>query len=474
MVISLVLLLIFSLIATLLLHNARRSLTADLNQNSREFAALATRPIGDAFSTYQAAGSARVQLEIDKFTKLNSTIASVTIIAVSGQSLYGVHVNDNNIINASSAASFNPSYAKNPHGANAIIVQPYFDTNGQHQFAVVYVISSDQLEATIQRQVEIIIIFSLLGLLLAASVTYWLINRLFLRPLEAVSTASLAISNGEYARQISNERNDEIGDLSRSVNQMATNLKNDIFKLQEVDTMKNEFIMITSHNLRTPLTIIEGYMEIIRGTDLTADMRHMMDAIGDGLRLLASFSEDILTISSIESGKTTLTTRPTAIEELFKGIQETYQSAVDQKGLRLEWQIDQPTAVVNVSSTHVRGVLRNLLDNAVKFTDKDGLVSLHVSIVGADLQLKVHDTGIGIAPEEMGKLFQKFHRGTSTYQYNYEGTGIGLYATKLIVQAHGGKVTAASTLGKGSTFTVLLPGVVAIANTPAPTSDTNY
>ena len=461
MVISLVLLVIFSLTAIVLLHNARQSLTTDLNHNSRAFAALATRPIGDAYSIYLSYGSQRVQQEVKKFTSLNDTIAGVSLVDVSGLQLFNLNNVQVPKLSSAAADSFDATYGKNQSGAYTTIVQPYIDTNGQHQFAVVYSISTDGLEATISRQVETIITFSIIGLVIAAAVTYLLVNRLFLQPLEAVSRAALAISGGNYSQQIGAGRNDEIGDLARSVNQMATNLKSDIFKLQEVDTMKNEFIMITSHNLRTPLTIIEGYMEILHNKELSGDMRHMMDAIEDGLRQLASFSEDILTIASIEGGKTILATRSTTVDELLRGIRNTYQTAADQKNIKLVWQIDQPTSSVNVSSTHIRGVLRNLLDNTIKFTDRDGEVSLHVSIVGTDLQLKVRDTGIGIAPDEMSKLFQKFHRGTSTYQYNYEGTGIGLYATKLIVQAHGGKVTVASTLGKGTTFTVLIPGVAA-------------
>ena len=460
LVITLVLLAVFSLTAFALLHNARRSLTADLNNNSKAFAALATRPIGDAYLVYQSYGSLRVHQEINKFTTLNNNISNVGILGLDGQLQYAVNGKLAGAISAATATSFKPTYIPGSSAAYATVVQPYFDTNGQHQFAVVYTVSTAQLEQSIKRQFQTIIIFSLLGLLIAAAVTYWLINRLFLRPLEGVSRASLAISDGNYSQQIDSPRNDEIGDLAKSVNQMATNLKNDIFKLQEVDTMKNEFIMITSHNLRTPLTVIEGYMEIIHESELPDDMRHMMGAIEDGLRSLASFSEDILTIASIESGNASLTVRHTTIDELMKGLHDSYQAMADQKSIQLDWQIEQSETGLEVSATHIRGVLRNLLDNAIKFSDKGGEVRLSVRPQGADLILEVTDKGIGIAPEEMPKLFTKFHRGTSTYTYNYEGTGIGLYATKLIVQAHKGKVTASSSLGKGSTFTVLLPGVV--------------
>jgi signal transduction histidine kinase len=407
-----------------------------------------------------SSGSARVATEVKKFTLLNDTISNVRIYDTEGNQQFALQTNRGSSLSPATASTFTTIYQSNNQGIYTSIIEPYFNSDGQHPYAIAYTISTAQLEQSIHRSTETIIFFALIGLLLTAAVTYWLIDRLFLRPIEAVSRASLAISHGNYDQQIMSQRNDEIGDLSLSVNQMATTLKQDIFKLQEVDTMKNEFIMITSHNLRTPLTIIEGYMEMIRDSELPGDLRKMIDSIEDGLKRLASFSEDILTIASIESGKASVTTKNTTIANLLEGIRETYESACEQSNLTLEWHVDAPDTIVEVSVPQIRGVLRNLLDNAVKFTSKGGKVGLFVITEGNDLLLTVKDTGIGISPEEMSKLFTKFHRGTSTLKYNYEGTGIGLYASKLIVQAQHGTVTAASTLGKGSTFIVQLPNAV--------------
>lgn len=423
------------------------------------FSDLATRPIGDAYSTYSSVGILRVREEVQKFTKLDSNISNVTIVGTDQTNYFNL-LNSAVEVDSASASAFTTTVYKNSSGADTRIVVPYFDTNGQHQFAVAYSISTAELELSIKHEIETIVLFSLLGLLIAAGATYYLINRLFLIPLESVSLASQAISDGQYSDHIGDVRNDEIGDLARSVNQMATKLENDITKLKELDSMKNEFIMITSHNLRTPLTIIEGYMEMLRSSELPEKVSAMLDTIESGLKTLASFSEDILTIASIESGNTTLSSHNIEINEIFKGIYETYSSVAEQKQITFNWQVQDSQKVVLVSKTNIRGVVRNLLDNAFKFTKQSGRVSLEVQTINNDLIIKVSDTGIGIAPEEMPKLFTKFHRGTSTYKYDYQGTGIGLYATKLIVQAHKGKVTASSTLGKGSTFTVTLPNVV--------------
>jgi signal transduction histidine kinase len=358
------------------------------------------------------------------------------------------------------AAAFSAIDTKNSLGEITQVTQPYLNTDGLHEYNIAYSISNAQLENSIARQSDAILIFTILALLITATVTYWLVNKLFLKPIESISTESLLISKGDYSKQIKSRRNDEIGILANSVNQMATNLKNDIFKLQEVDTLKNEFIMITSHNLRTPLTVIEGYMEMIKGSELPDKLQSMFSAIEDGLKRLKSFSEDILTIANIEAGQIQLSKRPMTVKELLQGLDKMYVQVAEQKNINLHWQVEHEDFRLNVSRTHIGSVIRNLLDNAIKFNGNNGNVWFSLDVDAGDLKITVRDDGIGIAANEMTKLFQKFHRGTSTLTYDYEGTGIGLYATKLIVQSYGGKVTASSALGHGSEFTVVIPAVM--------------
>ncbi|HSX44456.1 MAG TPA: ATP-binding protein, partial [Candidatus Saccharimonadales bacterium] len=128
-----------------------------------------------------------------------------------------------------------------------------------------------------------------------------------------------------------------------------------------------------------------------------------------------------------------------------------------QKTIQFSSTIATSSAKANISAAHLRSAVWNILDNALKFTPDGGWVKLDAALVNQHIQLSITDSGIGIAAEEMPKLFTKFHRGTSTMQYQYEGTGIGLYATKLVIERLGGTITAASQLGHGSTFTIQLP-----------------
>ncbi len=457
LVISLVLLVLFSLIAYFLIRNERLTLERGLNISSTAFAQLATRPIGDAYSVYQAAGGLRVVQETDKFTGLDENISNISVIGLDGKALLAVKGKPITL-DTSSAMSFDSIIQSNSSGVYTRIVEPYIDAFGQHKFAVAYDFSTVELEASARRDALTIIVFALIGLLVSAFVTYELINTLFLRPIEHVSRMAIIVGEGNYGQQIKADRNDEIGDLARSVNQMANTLKHDIEKLQEVDRLKNEFIMIASHNLRTPLTIIKGYLDALHVTKMSDETRQMVAAIETSAFSLSSFSEDMLIISTIEAGNTQpISATDTTLADIFEPLRSNFDLLADQKRVKLHWELPEGKIPLQLSLWHARNAISNVIANAIKFTQEGGTVSIIFEQPSDNYVFTVTDTGIGIAPEEIGKLFTKFHRGTSTLEYDYEGTGIGLYATKLLVESQGGKISVASAPGKGSTFTITLP-----------------
>lgn len=457
LLITLVLSLVFALIAAVLVQNAQSALVSNLNRESRAFAAFSVKPIGDKYVLYKDSGTIRILQEIEKFTALNTNISNVAIATIRGEVVYRQKPEAKVTISEAEAAAFKPQIKNDMAGQHVQIVEPYFDDFGQHQYSVVYDISNTELVTAIKRQELTIFLFSLLGLIISGGLTFSLINFFFLRPIREVSRRALIISSGNYGEQIRLERHDEIGDLASSVNQMAEALKGDISKLQEVDRLKNEFIMITSHNLRTPLTIIKGNIDMLHEAKVTKATREMINAIEMSALSLAVFSEDMLTIASIEAGQNKFALRPEKIGNITDGLSEEFTEMGKMKGVRLHWSVDRPEAVMPLSAMHIRGAIRNLVDNAIKFTDKGGKISVDIITKSPGLTIRVSDTGVGIAPEEIPKLFTKFHRGTSTLTYNYEGTGIGLYATKLIVAAHGGTIQVQSQPDKGSTFTIYLP-----------------
>lgn len=456
LLISGILLAIFVLLTFFLVRTTSNSLTSNLNQQSKAFASLATKPIGDSYELYKDSGTLRIDQEMSSFAALNTNVDNIVIHSTDGTQLFALRNDVPLVVTKDESASFDTSIKTHMNQQIIQITKPYIDDGGQHPFSITYHISIAELNSEIDRQVLFIFIFSVLGLLLSSIATYEFVNNMFLRPIKRVSQLSAVIASGYYSQEITLERSDEIGDLARSVNRMAQALKANIEQLQELDKLKNEFIMITSHNLRTPLTIIEGNLSLLHNKDLAEEVIKMLGDVENSARELNSFSEQMLTIASIEVGHGIGSFETIKLGDVLLPLEQEFAPLATNKGIDLIFDHSHDDLSFEGSVRQLKAALANILDNALKFT-KEGKVAVDAKSNGDRLSIAVSDTGIGINEDELPKIFTKFHRGTDTLQYNYEGTGIGLYAAKLIVEQHRGNISARSGKGKGSIFTIELP-----------------
>jgi len=204
---------------------------------------------------------------------------------------------------------------------------------------------------------------------------------------------------------------------------------------------------------------MEGNVELLNSSDLPKDVVEALNNIKQSSSQLAGFAEDMLNISTIEAGQSVADKAPTTLEGLVKDLREKFSPMAEEKGVKLDWQIHEPDTKVNVAIKYTKATIRCLLDNAIKFTEKDGSVKCQLSVENNSLKIVIEDSGIGISAEEQTKLFTKFHRGTDTLTYNYAGTGIGLYVAKLMTESQHGTIKAHSEQGTGSIFTVTIPEV---------------
>ncbi len=449
--------LIFGLMAAILIRQDSKSLRNDLNTKSKLFASLATTPIGNTFLTFQDSGQIKITQQMQGFTDLDSEISDVAVIDTTGKVAFNQQPKQSVTIDEQSAGTFQPIYNYNKNGIIERIIVPLIEDNGSHRYNLVYFISSASVEANIHSTEMTILWFAVLGLLISIALTYFLTNQLFVRPLQQLSNQALSISLGHFDKQIQLKSRDEVGDLAKAVNTMAQSLEADIAKLREVDKLKSEFMMITSHNLRTPLTIINGYMEMLKKFEVNEKLRQVLDTITVSGKRLEAFSEDMLTISQVESGESVMQKEPIELTGLLQALASDFAVLAKQKNIVFSANIATGHHKADISPAHVRSAMWNLLDNALKFTPSGGFIKLNALSVNGQAQISIADSGIGIAPEELPKLFTKFHRGTSTWKYEYEGTGIGLYSAKLVIERLDGSIKVNSQPGHGSTFTVLLP-----------------
>ncbi len=232
---------------------------------------------------------------------------------------------------------------------------------------------------------------------------------------------------------------------------------------EEANRSKSQFLANMSHELRTPLNAIIGYSEMLQETaedvgqsDFIPDLKKIH---GSGKHLLALIN-DILDLSKIEAGKMTLFSETIDVADLVQDVATTVHPLVQKNGNTLEIQAGAALGTLNADLTKVRQCLFNLLSNACKFTER-GTVRLSVErmtlLDRAWFRFQVSDTGIGMTPEQMGKLFQAFSQADASTTRKYGGTGLGLALSRRFCQLMGGDITVASKAGQGSTFTMQLP-----------------
>lgn len=449
---------IFAAVSYFVIRQSTQTLRASLNERSLSFVELATKPIGDTFLLYKDGGRIRITQQMERFLDLDPDITAISIIDTSGQTLFSSQDKHVESISREEASSFSPIIKRNSQNVATQIIQPYLEDSGAHRYSIIYTVSTQQITSAIVRTARLILYVALVILLISLVGTYMLMSYFFVRPLARVSHQAKVISGGRLDQSIKSGRSDEIGDLARAVNSMAESLKNDIRKLQELDRLKSEFLMITSHNLRTPLAVMQSSVELSQSIHDLDQLKHIMQSISLSVLRLRLFAENVLTISSMENHQFEAISQPTNLRQFIEKITGEFKLLASKKDIA--WRVDiglDDAAIVEVDPAHLRSAIGNILDNAIKFTPENGSINIQAYSTDNKLFIVVKDTGIGIAASELPKLFTKFHRGTSTLDYNYEGAGLGLYLSKLTVTQYGGDISAASTEGNGTTFTITIP-----------------
>jgi len=256
------------------------------------------------------------------------------------------------------------------------------------------------------------------------------------------------------ARSVEREvkQKDEASNLAKSLEE--ANLR-----LQELDKQKTEFLSIASHQLRTPLSIMKGYLELIKDGGygkVTKQTIKILDNMDESNEHLVKLVDEFLDISRIEQGRTKYNFEEFDINKMISSVVEELRKRAQDKGLDIKWP-KPPIVKIVADEEKVRHVVFNFIDNAIKYSEH-GLVKVRVENDGVGLKVTVNDSGFGFEKKDEVNFYQKFYRGENVKHTNVTGTGLGLFVCRKFIEAHGGNVWAHSPgLGKGSEFGFWLP-----------------
>jgi signal transduction histidine kinase len=294
-----------------------------------------------------------------------------------------------------------------------------------------------------------------IALLLATLIAIWL-TRSISGPVHDLEKGMKAVADGDFTHRLpmAESRNDEFGRLANSYQRMTS-------QLAELDKLKAEFVSVASHELKTPINVIVGYLELLQENiygELNPKQREICATLGKQAQTLTRLVKRLLDISRFEAGGGKLERRQIDLDRFLHAFESSFQVLALQREItfRVVRGDDLPAHVL-WDEDRINEVLGNLLSNAFKFTDRGGTVELAVEGMDNEVTITVRDSGAGIPEEQLPHIFEKFYQASNQAQSSARGTGLGLAIAREIVEAHGGTISVSSSVGTGTTFTLTLP-----------------
>lgn len=308
----------------------------------------------------------------------------------------------------------------------------------------------NRIEDTVLRSMRVATVAGVAATAGVALLTGAWLSRRITRPLQQLIEATRRIRDGDLRPRLPTDARDEFGQVARAFNDMAA-------QLEKVEEMRRHLMADVAHELRTPLTIIQGQLELIQQGVKPAGPETLLP-IQDEVMRLTRLVGDLHQLSLAEAGRLPLEKRPTDLVPLLNRLVDNFRVEAEAKGVELALTAPE-TAVSFVDPHRITQVFVNLIGNALRYSPAGGKVDVSVAEVPGEVKVVVSDTGPGIAPEHLPHIFDRFFRTDEARSRDAGGTGLGLAIAKEFVEAHGGRIEAASTPGKGASFTVTLPAV---------------
>ncbi len=279
----------------------------------------------------------------------------------------------------------------------------------------------------------------------------FIISGYIVKPIKKLIEATKAIALGKYEERVKIESDDELGDLTMSLNSMATSLEDHRY-------LQQQLITNVSHELATPLTNIGGYLEALNdGVIEEKNRKETYILMKEETDRLKTMLDEVRTLSILEQTSFKIHPAPVNIKILSQKIIKQILPQFKEKGVPIKVESSLKSEEFTLDKDRYTQILLNILNNALQYSGKGKQVTVELSESAAQVKITIEDHGIGIPAKELPYIFERFYRTDKSRNRKTGGLGVGLAIVKELVEAHGGKISARSEEGKGSTFTILFP-----------------
>jgi signal transduction histidine kinase len=288
----------------------------------------------------------------------------------------------------------------------------------------------------------------LIAIAIALLLTF-IISRRILAPVKALTHATRRLGKGDFSQRVHTSDKGEVGELAQSFNSMADNL-------ERAELLRRNMVADVAHELRTPLSNLNGYLEAIRDGVIKPDADTII-SLNEEASSLSRLVNDLQELSLSDAGELKLIYHQEDVSKLIRQAVVSSQPQAKAKGLTLSANLENSLPTLNIDSHRIKQVLHNLLENAVEHTGQGGSIKVTARQQDNQVKISVTDTGEGIPAEDVPNIFERFYRVDRSRTRDTGGSGLGLTIAKRLIEAHNGRIEVESEPGKGSTFTISLP-----------------
>lgn len=254
---------------------------------------------------------------------------------------------------------------------------------------------------------------------------------------------------------------DEIAYLSSAFTAMRYRIHEQMQKLEETDRLRRELISNVSHDLRTPLSSMQGYLEMLTRTSTTEkDRQNFMDVALKHCRRLTQLVKELFELSKLDAGREAPALENFSLAELLQDVVQKYSLFAQQKGISVKAPYTDQLYMVNADIALIERVLENLIDNALRYTTENGQVEITLTQKTNCVEVGIQDTGIGLSAEDIPHIFERYYRAQKSIEHNHQSTGLGLAIVKRILELHGSVIRVESKLNEGTRFEFPLPAQI--------------